>query len=119
MSVALPTLEDRRASQPSGDQDKHIPEPEAAHIRDHNDANPDDTDDEREASELRTPAQQQQTKQKRLSRTISPGQPQTSWYGGVQKLWRHNIQISVPHVDCRDHLGVYVSIISLAPCACL
>ncbi|KAK4565386.1 hypothetical protein LTR86_004003, partial [Recurvomyces mirabilis] len=103
MSVALPTLEDRRASQPSGD--KHIPEPEPVHIRDHGDTIQNETDDdEREASELRTPAQLQATKQKRISRIISPGLPRTSWYGGVQKLWRHNIQIAVPHVDCRDHL---------------
>lgn len=28
------------------------------------------------------------------------------WYDFVSRFWRHYIQLSVPHVDCRDHLGM-------------
>jgi hypothetical protein len=111
MSQSLPTLGKCLPHEPSGDR-RHehainaIPEPEAAHIN-----RPDDDeipDDEREAIDLHTPAQQKASKQKRGSRVLSPNRSSTyGWKFGevVARLWRHNVTISVPHVDCRDHLG--------------
>ncbi|KAF2217411.1 hypothetical protein CERZMDRAFT_12151, partial [Cercospora zeae-maydis SCOH1-5] len=26
-------------------------------------------------------------------------------FNPLQKFWRHNVQLTVPHVDCRDHLA--------------
>lgn len=32
-------------------------------------------------------------------------QRQPRWYHIVENFWKHYIQLAVPHVDCRDHLG--------------
>lgn len=32
-------------------------------------------------------------------------QKQPRWYHIVENFWKHYIQLAVPHVDCRDHLG--------------
>lgn len=32
-------------------------------------------------------------------------QRQQYWYDGIRRLWKHYVQLSVPRVDCRDHLG--------------
>ncbi|GAB7363525.1 hypothetical protein MBLNU230_g3794t1 [Neophaeotheca triangularis] len=70
-----------------------IPEPEPAHL------NPEHhgSDDEREATELRDTSH--------LSRPEHQPPQQQHWYTPVQQFWRHQIQLSVPHVDCRDHLA--------------
>lgn len=118
MSVTFRHLEDRRLSQPSGDRRRHehaIPEPEPAHIQDHDGV----PEDEREAIDLHTPAQRKAGKQRRESRVLSPNRSRT--YGGtlgkeVAKVWRHGVAISVPHVDCRDHLGRFY-LFDLFPCS--
>jgi len=40
-----------------------------------------------------------------LSHILSPGDPMLHWYDPIKRLWRHQIRISVPHADCRDHLA--------------
>ncbi|KAK5171946.1 uncharacterized protein LTR77_003583 [Saxophila tyrrhenica] len=75
-----------------------VHEPEPAHI----DEQRRESDDELEATELR---QMRGDKPARLSRVITPGKPLVHWYDPVKKFWRHQIRISVPHVDCRDHLA--------------
>lgn len=62
---------------------------------------PSSDDDDREATELRPVTHGAP----RLSRILSPGTPAQHWYDPVKRYWRHEIRISVPHVDCRDHLG--------------
>lgn len=66
---------------------------------------PSSSEDEREATELRPVSSERQ----RLSRVLSPGKPPEHWYDPVKRYWRHEIRISVPHVDCRDHLGESMS----------
>ncbi|KAK3636449.1 hypothetical protein LTR56_014236 [Elasticomyces elasticus] len=102
MSVALPSVPNRSSSQPSGDKAKGIPEPEEAHIRDDASTLHDRPDDEREAFDLHTSGER--TK-RRVSRVISPGNAMRAWHDPLRKLWRHHIRLSVPHVDCRDHLA--------------
>ncbi|KAI6826235.1 hypothetical protein KC340_g10362 [Hortaea werneckii] len=76
-----------------------IPEPpEAVHPRPNNAEN--ESDNEREATELHTIAEQHRTRQV----TTSPGRPQ-EWHADIKRLWRHHIRLSIPHVDCRDHLA--------------
>ncbi|GAB1727625.1 hypothetical protein NU195Hw_g4700t1 [Hortaea werneckii] len=76
-----------------------IPEPpEAVHPRPNDAEN--ESDHEREATELRTMAEPHRTRQV----TMTPGKPQ-QWHAGIKRLWRHNIRLSVPHADCRDHLA--------------
>ncbi|KAK4499689.1 hypothetical protein PRZ48_010207 [Zasmidium cellare] len=87
-------MEQRNSQQVSGDPVRQIPEPEPAYLRDT------DSDDEREATELRSVASRQ-----RVSRVLSFELPQEHWYDPVRKFWRHHVRISVPHVDCRDHLA--------------
>ena len=68
-----------------------------------------ESDDELEATELRQLSQDQLRREierlPRVSHVISPGQPMVHWYDPVKKFWRHSVRISVPHEDCRDHLG--------------
>lgn len=79
-----------------------INEPAPAHIPlDQYDTESDDGD--REATELRTIDPNAQ--RPRVSRVLSNERPVEHWYDHVRKAWRHQIRISVPHVDCRDHLG--------------
>ncbi|KAI5366284.1 hypothetical protein Slin14017_G039240 [Septoria linicola] len=108
-------MEERRPSKPSGDpqprkphtltkdlksarsiRDDEIPEPEPAHI-------PDGIpEDEREATELHTAT----TRASRASRVLTPSlQSSPGLLSPIKKFWRHHVQISVPHVDCRDHLA--------------
>jgi hypothetical protein len=80
-----------------------INEPEPAHIPlDQIDTESDDGDFE--ATELRTIDPNQ--RRPRVSRVLSRGKPVEHWYDHVRKAWRHGIRIEVPHVDCRDHLGM-------------
>jgi len=59
--------------------------------------------DEPEATELRDVTAAAQGR--RASRILSPQQHDPHWYDPVKKFWRHHVRISVPHDDCRDHLG--------------
>ncbi|KAK3709251.1 hypothetical protein LTR37_010989 [Vermiconidia calcicola] len=68
------------------------------------------SDDELEATELR-PINHDKP---RLSRVITPNKPMVLWYDPVKRFWRHQIRISVPHVDCRDHLGYLRTSIALS-----
>ncbi|EGP87391.1 uncharacterized protein MYCGRDRAFT_93582 [Zymoseptoria tritici IPO323] len=82
-------IPERRSYEASGDIPS-IPEPEPAHLH-----SGDSSDDEREATELRDvwrPA---------VRRNVRPAH----WYDGLQRWWKRNVYLSVPHVDCRDHLG--------------
>lgn len=74
--------------------------PQPAHLHDET-----DSDDELEATELRSIGDDTQATLPRLSHIISPGLPKFHWYDPVKKFWRHEVRISVPHDDCRDHLG--------------
>ena len=68
-----------------------VSEPEPVHIRPDADSA---SDDEREATELRSV-----TSGRRRSRVLStPASSKLRW-------WRHHVNITVPHDDCRDHLG--------------
>ena len=78
-----------------------IQRPEPVHTPDQYDT---ETDSELEATELRHMSQEIE-RLPRLSHVLSPGQPMVHWYDPVKKFWRHQIRISVPHDDCRDHLG--------------
>ncbi|KAI7167469.1 hypothetical protein KC316_g11932 [Hortaea werneckii] len=72
--------------------------PDAVHPRPNHVEN--ESDNEREATELHTIAEQHQTRRV----TTGPGRPQ-QWDAGIRNLWRQHIRLSVPHVDCRDHLA--------------
>ena len=61
-----------------------------------------DSETGREATELHAVDE----RPRRISRIISSNMPQKHWYDPIKKVWRHHIRISVPHVDCRDHLGM-------------
>ena len=97
--------EDRPRDEASGDLIE-IAEPAAAHLRDDPSTVNDkyDSEDEREATELR-PITNDKLMLPRVSRVLSPEKPQFYWYDPIKRFWRHNIRISVPHEDCRDHLG--------------
>ncbi len=73
----------------------HEPEPTHRHDSQHI------SDDELEATELR----HMRGDKPRLSRVLTPGKPMLHWYDPLKRLWRHHIRMSVPHDDCRDHLG--------------
>ncbi|KAK0367232.1 hypothetical protein LTR94_000229 [Friedmanniomyces endolithicus] len=104
MSAAQTSVSNKSPSQPPGDRrtTAAIPEPEQVHIRDDTSTAQDPPDDEPEASELHSPADQ---RKQRVSRIIASGSATSHWYDPVGRLWRHHIRLSVPHVDCRDHLG--------------
>jgi len=92
----------RRPLPPRVSQDV-VPEPEPAHVRPDADSA---SDNEREATELRsvTPGQSA----RRRSRVLSPpASSKVHWYNNsvLSKYWRHHVNITVPHDDCRDHLG--------------
>lgn len=77
--------------------DDHIREPEPARL-----PNELPSADEREATEL----QHQPARSRRGSRIlIVPKQTKRRWYDPIVSFWMHHVRISVPHVDCRDHLG--------------
>ncbi|KAI6789421.1 hypothetical protein KC360_g1878 [Hortaea werneckii] len=76
-----------------------IPEPpEAVHPRPTDIEN--ESDDEREATELHTIAEQRRARHI----TTTPGRSQ-QWHDDIKRVWRHHIRLSVPHADCRDHLA--------------
>lgn len=77
-----------------------IPEPEAVHTRPSTPQ--DESDDEREATELYT-VRGRETGHQQLAAVRNP--TNLHWYEPIKKLWIHHIRLSVPHVDCRDHLG--------------
>ncbi|KAM3420350.1 hypothetical protein BST61_g3631 [Cercospora zeina] len=95
------------------DHAKHpppIPEPEPAHIPDGIPAH------EREATELLPPSASSSAAPRpqddrnlptpRISRILTPSTHSSiSPFTPLKKLWRHNVQLAVPHVDCRDHLA--------------
>ncbi|KAK1072828.1 hypothetical protein LTR74_002343 [Friedmanniomyces endolithicus] len=104
MSAAQISASNKSPSQPPGNHrtTAAVPEPEQVHIRDDTSTVQDPPDDELEASELRSPADQ---RKQRVSRIIASGSATSHWYDPVGRLWRHHIRLSVPHVDCRDHLA--------------
>lgn len=75
--------------------------PEAVHPRPNDVEN--ESDNEREATELQNIAGQHAPR-RMTTATTPPGRPQ-QWHAGLKKLWGHHIRLSVPHADCRDHLG--------------
>ena len=77
-----------------------IHRPQPAHIREET-----DSDEEWEATELRQIDPDDNPRPHRLSRVITPNKPAVRWYDPIKKFWRHEVRISVPHEDCRDHLG--------------
>lgn len=94
------TSSQQRRRKPS--QRQEIPEPEPAHL-------PDDTaDDEREAISLQSPDSRTNAA-KSKSRVLPPNRHRDRWYQPVWKLWRYHVRLTVPHDDCRDHLGASAS----------
>lgn len=87
-------MDQRHSQEVSGDP---IPEPEPAHL---SEPQSESEDSEREATELRSTS-----RPRHLRRIISPGTRSQKWYEPFWKFWRHHVRVSVPHVDCRDHLG--------------
>lgn len=101
--AGTPKLKERRFSSAAEDRTlcargrDYIPEPEPAHI-------PDGIpDEEREAQELHEVAPPPTP----IRRILSPGVPAENCYDPVKKVWRNHVRMTVPHVDCRDHLGEY------------
>ena len=93
----------QRRSLPHRTSQDVVPEPEPAHVRPDADADT-ASDNECEATELRTVTPGQSAR--RRSRVLSPPfSSKAHWYDPVSKYWRHNVNITVPHDDCRDHLG--------------
>lgn len=103
-------LSDRKCSppEPAAPEDVHLPN-----------GNHSEEEDEREATELGivtgfqayqgTPATTasdagSSVRRNRLRRQ-APGR-----FHGISKFWKHQVQLAVPHNDCRDHLGkcIYV-----------
>lgn len=80
---------------------QQIPEPEAAHIPDGI------TEHEREATELQQQPRHRSDVQRPLSRVLSPSLASEHIYfiTPLKSFWRHHVRLSVPHVDCRDHLA--------------
>lgn len=76
----------------------HRPDP--AHVRGEHELG-----DELEATELGPMDGENKTQRPRLSRVLSEGMPTAHWYDPIKRVWRHEVRISVPHEDCRDHLG--------------
>ena len=114
MANDLPAGDSKSAPGPStSETNETLPTtPEPAHVRESreqrrlSEVSTSDDDDEREATELRSVSHDSGVVVRpRVSRVLSPGKPQTHWYDPVRRYWRHEIRISVPHVDCRDHLG--------------
>lgn len=91
-------MEARPSDEASGDS---IHQPEQAHLREETESD----DSEIEATELRQLDDSDRAQRPSPSRVISLGKPQAHWYDPAKRLWRHHIRISVPHEDCRDHLG--------------
>lgn len=87
------SMQRRRSYEPSGDISA-IPEPEQAHlVKDR------ESDDEREATELRQGA---------LPSTRSSNHEGERWHP-LRQWWRQNVRLSVPSADCRDHYGEFVA----------
>ena len=112
MADAVDEPRQRRPLPPRVSQDA-VPEPEAAYFSRTPDADS-ASDNEREATELRnvTPGQSARRRSRVLSPSISS---KLHWYDPFSKYWRHNVNITVPHDDCRDHLGKA----SVLLCACV
>lgn len=36
------------------------------------------------------------------------GRATPRWQSPLQRWWKHHIQVAVPSVSCRDHLGQYI-----------
>ena len=64
-----------------------------------------DTDSELEATELRRLSHDIHGTLQPISHVLSPGNPMIHWHDPIRKFWRHQVRISVPHDDCRDHLA--------------
>ena len=80
--------------------------------------NDDRREDERndfEAEELRL-LERSRASLPRLSHVLTPNRPVARWYEHVFKLWRHTVQITVPHADCRDHLGESLEMLFSSGC---
>ena len=90
-------MDGRPQDEASGDE---IHRPETAHVREEI-----DSDDELEATELQPVDNDAVSQLPRLSHVLTPRKPMIYWYDPIKRFWRHEIRISVPHEDCRDHLG--------------
>lgn len=116
MATKPPPADEPLAPLHSATSNEHLilpQEPAPAHLRESHEARRPSSastvsdhalssDDDREATELRPVVPTARP----LSRVLSPDTPpQPRWYDPVKRYWRHEIRISVPHVDCRDHLG--------------
>jgi hypothetical protein len=73
-----------------------VQQPLATHRR-HDDVSSSEDDDQREATELGDASDFRRVVVKRL--------PRSGLAGKVRRFWRSSVRLSVPHVDCRDHLG--------------
>lgn len=95
----------------AADNTIHVPEPAHVHESYEPAFSPDtdtdtDTDDEElEATELRELSDNARSGMPPVSHVLSPGKPINRWDDKLRRFWRHQIRISVPHDDCRDHLG--------------
>ncbi|WPH01701.1 Hypothetical protein R9X50_00455300 [Acrodontium crateriforme] len=71
------------------------------HKDDHDSCRHDDSDDELEATELRNVLSYISA-----NRTLNSSVLRTQrWYDPIRRFWKHHVRISVPHVECRDHLA--------------
>ena len=70
---------------------RRIPEPDPVHI----------PDDGREAIDLPRVA----TTESRQENISNSGTTAHDCHDPVRKFWRNHVRLSLPHVDCRDHLG--------------
>lgn len=72
-----------------------------------------ESDDELEATELRDVSATRPGTGVRTSRILSPADHKRHWYDPIARFWRHHVRISVPHDDCRDHLGELLQALSM------
>jgi hypothetical protein len=73
-----------------------LQEPLATHRR-HDDISSSEDGEQREATELDDASE--------FRRVVIQRHPRQGFFGTVQRFWRSSVRLSVPHVDCRDHLG--------------
>ncbi|KAK4629612.1 hypothetical protein CLAFUW4_07815 [Fulvia fulva] len=88
-------MEQRPSQQISGDAIRRIPEPEPVHI-------PDDGREAINLPQVAGPGSRHKNNPNPPSADIAAHQ---HWYDLVRKFWRNHVRLSVPHVDCRDHLA--------------
>ncbi len=97
-------MDDKPQDEAAGDT---VQLPELAHVRDSVETHRDETDSdsELEATELRDMRDSVTSTLPRISHVLSLGMAPVYWYDPFKRFWRHQVRITVPHDDCRDHLG--------------